>query len=277
MSVFNSTKNTVVTLAALLVSGHVTAEERHGAHVHGVAELTMAMEAGQLEIMLTSPAQSVVGFEYRAKTPEQVAAVDAAEAALRDADSLFRFSGTSCALSQAEVNVSGLLPAEQDAHGHEEHHDSDHHDDGHKDDTHEEEHHHDEHDDEHHHEDEHEHEDEHHHEDEHEHEDEHHHEDEHEHDDEQHHEDEHADAHEHDDEHHDEHHHDEHHEHDEEVHSDVTASYTYRCDDTNKLETMMVGSGKLPFAIETLQVMWVSESGQGATELTEDNLIVNFN
>ena len=40
---------------------------RHQAHAHGIAELTIALEGNRLEMIFTSPAMSLVGFEGPSK------------------------------------------------------------------------------------------------------------------------------------------------------------------------------------------------------------------
>ena len=199
---------------------------RHGAHVHGVAELTIAQEGQVLEVQLTSPAMSIVGFETRAESAAQIEAVETAKASLMKGGGLFTIEGGACALSKVDVDVSGVM-AEEHGHDDDEHHDDEHH--GHEDDEH--------HDDEHH-----------------------------GHDDDEHHDDEH---HGHDD---DEHHHghdDDDHDH-EEVHSDIEAHYTFNCED-GAAEALTLGADKLPFVLETINAMWVSDQGQGSAVLSQES------
>lgn len=99
----------------------------HKAHVHGYAELTVALEAGRVELRLESPAANIVGFEYKATTPEQKSAVVKAKARLESADSLFAFVGSNCTLEKTDIDLGTVI-------GVDDHH-SDHHHDKH-DDTH---------------------------------------------------------------------------------------------------------------------------------------------
>ena len=55
----------------------------HAAHQHGVAHLTVALEAQTLVIELTSPADNVVGFEHAPRKAGEKAAVAAGTSALR--------------------------------------------------------------------------------------------------------------------------------------------------------------------------------------------------
>ena len=156
---------------------------RHEAHVHGVAELTLALEGEYLELMLTSAAMSIVGFEHRASAPEQARAVADAETTLRNASEVFNFTGTRCSPSSVLVDMSAVMEAGT---------------------------------------------------------------------------------------------HEEHGEH-QESHTDISARYKYNCDDTADLQSLRFGAGTLPFLLEKINVMWVSDRGQGATVLTADNQTIEFN
>ena len=181
-----------------LVSAPGAAESGYQqAHVHGVAELTLALEGPDLELVLTSPAISVVGFEHRASSPGQVEAVAEAKARLRDGTKLFTFTGTECALENVEVDVSAVLESDSEENAvHDEH---------------------------------------------------------------------------------DKHEPEKHHHEGNESHSDFSAHYEYSCTDTSDLEALLVGAGELPFGLETINVMWVSDRGQGATVLNADNRRIEFN
>ena len=82
----------------------------HGVHVHGIAELTLVMEGPSLEINFTSPAMDVLGFEHASTTSAQKAAVEDAKTKLRDAGSLFLFTGADCTLLSVVVD----MPNEQE-------------------------------------------------------------------------------------------------------------------------------------------------------------------
>ena len=111
-------------LVGLVASPVLARPGGHGAHVHGVAELNLAMEGAALELMLTLPAGSLLGFERRATSPEQVEAVGKAKSLLADGGALFFFTGTDCELDEVDVDASAVLAEsgddhdEHDEHGH---------------------------------------------------------------------------------------------------------------------------------------------------------------
>lgn len=120
----------------VLVAPGVSAEEKHehehdhekrqhGAHVHGVAALNLALEGEEVHVELDSPAANIVGFEHAPSSDADHAALDKAVAVLKKGDQLFRFnSEAGCRMEQAKI-TSALLDEEHgehaEDHGHDEH------------------------------------------------------------------------------------------------------------------------------------------------------------
>ena len=186
----------------IFISSHVLGQgSGHGAHLHGVAELTVAVEASAIEMMFTAPAASVVGFESKAASSEQFKAIEDARLVLRDPFRLVTFVGKECDLVQAVVDLTGISSSQKDEH--------DDHDAGHDD--------------------------------------------------------------------HDEGHDDHESVDDEESHSDIIAKYEFKCSSDDQLKKLKFGPDQLLFGLDKVNVMWVSESGQGAAEVTADQLVVELN
>ena len=110
----------------LLVAAAVAGPEEHaghghearGAHVHGEAELLVAVDGRTLEIEFSSPAVNLVGFEHRPYTRAQMRAVERAAALLAQPGQLFGIPGEAgCELAQSDIE-SALLPAPHDGHEH---------------------------------------------------------------------------------------------------------------------------------------------------------------
>jgi hypothetical protein len=96
---------------------HEHAREQHQAHVHGEAELMLAVDGQMLELELISPAMNIVGFEHTPATPAQIEAVHQAVARLQEADSLFQLPpAAGCRLVDAEVETGLMATAGQHAH-----------------------------------------------------------------------------------------------------------------------------------------------------------------
>ena len=110
--------------------GAAAAEREHAAHVHGVARLNVAVEAGTVEMELMAPGADIVGFEHAPETAEERAAVENAVAILVDGAALFAFPPeAACQAEEAQVE-SALLERDHaedgehedgEAHGDEEH------------------------------------------------------------------------------------------------------------------------------------------------------------
>ena len=195
--------------SVIFISSHVLGQgSGHGAHLHGVAELTVAVEASAIEMMFTAPAASVVGFESKAASSEQLKAVEDARLVLRDPFRLVTFVGKECDLVQAVVDLTAISSSQKDEHDdHDEGHDD--HDEGHDD--------------------------------------------------------------------HDEGHDDHDSTDGEESHSDIIAKYEFKCSSDDQLKKLKFGPDQLLFGLDKVNVMWVSESGQGAAEVTADQLVVELN
>ena len=59
-------------------------------------------------------------------------------------------------------------------------------------------------------------------------------------------------------------------------HSDVSATYTLKCDSENALTRIALQHGALSFGLERIDVFWVASWGQGADQATPDSPIVNL-
>lgn len=119
--------------------GHKQEQRQHGAHVHGIAALNLALEGDEVHIEFESPAANVVGFEHAPSSKEDHAALSKAVATLKKGDQLFVFNkAAGCSLEKAMV-ASALL-AQHDDHAEKPggHHDHDDH--GHKEHAHGEQH-----------------------------------------------------------------------------------------------------------------------------------------
>jgi len=113
--------NALLAMAVLVLwsAGAATAQPRQaGAHNHGHASLTLALEGRTLSVTFESPAFPLYGFERAARTPAENAAIASVRGRLASADTLFRLEPAGgCQLSQSDL--SGLSPgarAQQDGH-----------------------------------------------------------------------------------------------------------------------------------------------------------------
>ena len=207
------------------------------AHVHGLSELTVAMDAKSLEIQLVSPAMNLVGFEHKASSKKDIEAVNQAESLLRQYDSLFSIAGADCKHLSTSIDSDDLLVVENHHDDHDNHDKHEDHDDHEKHNDHDDHEKHNDHDD---------------------------HEKHNDHDDHDKHDDHHA---------HDHHNENDH----EESHSEMVASYSYSCNDSSQLSSIKVSLFESFPGIETINTMWVMPSNQGSVRLTAKNSTIEFN
>jgi hypothetical protein len=110
------TKYIIISFSALtltMVSGLAPVEAKtgevhqHGAHIHGIADLNIAIEGSELYVEFLSPAANIVGFEHSPRTEEQKAAVQQAIDTLKNWEKLFVLpSLADCKLSDLDVDTN---------------------------------------------------------------------------------------------------------------------------------------------------------------------------
>ena len=115
----------IIIIIFILLSGTVQAGEKrqHGAHVHGIANLNIAVEGSSIYIEFSSPSANIVGFGHPPHTPEQKDAVANAVKTLQQGDSLFLLSARS---ESKLVESSVHTDIDKEHHGHGEKHNADH-------------------------------------------------------------------------------------------------------------------------------------------------------
>jgi len=86
-----------------------TTLEQHPPHEHGVASLTIALDANKLEIDLESPADNIFGFEYIPSNKEDKKKVKDAVSQLKNTTALFSIPDDAhCHLDQVSVSSAML-------------------------------------------------------------------------------------------------------------------------------------------------------------------------
>jgi uncharacterized protein DUF2796 len=92
-------------LAAASAAGHAQ-QRQAGAHEHGRGTVNIALEGTRLSMELEAPGADIVGFEHKAKTQKQKAAIEKAEAQLEAADALFQLpAAAGCVLEASRVGI----------------------------------------------------------------------------------------------------------------------------------------------------------------------------
>jgi hypothetical protein len=106
-------------LSMLLTSFFTVAGE---AHVHGVATLQLALDDSMLHLNLSSPLDSLLGFEHQPRTEKQKAAVRHMADQLRQAERLFQPTlAARCTLKTYSLESPVLETGEHKGHDHESH------------------------------------------------------------------------------------------------------------------------------------------------------------
>jgi ABC-type Zn2+ transport system substrate-binding protein/surface adhesin len=96
--------------------GKAETKRELGAHQHGHGTLNMAMEGNRLLIELHAPGADIVGFEHRARTDSDKAAIEKAKATLGEPLALFTIpAAAACRVEAAKV---ALVAESGHGHGH---------------------------------------------------------------------------------------------------------------------------------------------------------------
>jgi hypothetical protein len=91
-------------LCTLTIACAGTAFAQGKPHVHGAAQLDIAVETGRITLSLESPLDGLLGFEYAPRTDGEKRRAAGAVATLRAADALFRFpAAADCKLASVEL------------------------------------------------------------------------------------------------------------------------------------------------------------------------------
>ncbi|WP_159821518.1 ZrgA family zinc uptake protein [Colwellia sp. 20A7] len=98
------------TLFYLLV--HLDALARNNAHlsphVHGVSELTVAVEKQSIELEIKYPAIDILGFEHKAKTAKDIEITNDVKIILSQHEELFAFTNSECLLMDQQLDISSI-------------------------------------------------------------------------------------------------------------------------------------------------------------------------
>ena len=75
------------------------------AHVHGLCQLTIALEKQTLLVEINSPLMDIVGFEGEPRTKVQKDSIERAKTKLRRIDNVLIFEGGSCLEKNIDVTL----------------------------------------------------------------------------------------------------------------------------------------------------------------------------
>jgi hypothetical protein len=99
-----------VALLSLLVHKNTLAQNKphFHSHVHGVSELTIAIEEKSLEIEIKYPAMDVLGFEHKVKTVKDKEIAENVKIILNQHGDLFSFTNSECLLKDKQLDMSSI-------------------------------------------------------------------------------------------------------------------------------------------------------------------------
>lgn len=102
-------KRNLAATMLLLVLPFVAEAAKVGAHVHGEADLIIAVDGNQLQLELTSPLDSLLGFEHASRTEKQRKAAQALRERFARPETLFAPSAAArCTAAPAQLKAPVL-------------------------------------------------------------------------------------------------------------------------------------------------------------------------
>lgn len=100
---------TAAGLVTAAESADTHSHREHGPHVHGTAQLTLALEGNELAIQLRSPADNVIGFEHPPKNETERYKLQQAVQQLSNASAVFTVRDAAQCQAEPGRVTSGLL------------------------------------------------------------------------------------------------------------------------------------------------------------------------
>lgn len=104
-------------LPVLLLAAAVSTAVQHDAHLHGHAELAVAIDdSGALQVEFSSPAYDIYGFERAPQTEAEIAIIAEANARFAVFSDVVSLSGGQCEIESFQISWGA--GQEDDAHDH---------------------------------------------------------------------------------------------------------------------------------------------------------------
>jgi len=107
----------ILTTLTLLIKADASTANQYSAHIHGHAELTIAIDNNNIDLKLITPAESLLGFEYKAKTANEISKVVALKKHLSKHVNVIIFNNSNCHTTHSNVDTGDILT--NDHHDHE--------------------------------------------------------------------------------------------------------------------------------------------------------------
>lgn len=113
----NLIKRLIISSLLLMTSYKAIASGYHS-HVHGLAEINIAMEQDKVDFQLIAPAESLLGFEHRASTAKEISEVEALKTYLSKQPNVIQFNGGKCQVGNVEIDTGDILNNSEHKHSH---------------------------------------------------------------------------------------------------------------------------------------------------------------
>jgi hypothetical protein len=106
----------VIATLTLLFNASVTTANQYSAHIHGHAELTIAIDKNIIDLKLITPAENLLGFEHKATSAADISTVVTMKKHLSQYANVIVFNNAECDIENSNVDTGNIL-----TYGHKDH------------------------------------------------------------------------------------------------------------------------------------------------------------
>jgi len=113
---FTSPRLVVINFLLMLSISNVAFSIEYRPHVHGHATLTIAIEKNNLELSLMAPTESLLGFEHKAKSQDEISQAIEMKKHLSRYSNVIQFIDGECQIKNTKIDMGDILGSYDHSH-----------------------------------------------------------------------------------------------------------------------------------------------------------------
>lgn len=106
----------VITAVFLVILASNSTANEYSAHTHGHAVLTIVIEQNNVDLNLIVPAESLLGFEHKATTTDEISKVVEMKKYLSQHNNVILFDSSECQTKSVDINTGDILSYDHQEH-----------------------------------------------------------------------------------------------------------------------------------------------------------------
>ncbi|MDP2561182.1 DUF2796 domain-containing protein [Psychrobium sp. 1_MG-2023] len=108
----------IISALFFITTSHAALSNELKAHVHGQAQLMLAVEHDKIDFKLISPAESLLGFEHQPTTLLEFKKIADVKQLLEVHSNIFQFNGSDCQIQALNIDTSQIMNNGRHQHAH---------------------------------------------------------------------------------------------------------------------------------------------------------------